>query len=162
MNLTHLRRSLAIIGLAALPFTFAHAESAQTAMITLASSQNVDTTVANLSQAFTARGMTIFTVIDHQAAARAAGLDMQAAKVIVYGTPKAGTPLMQKDPHFALKLPLKVLVTENQQGQTEVVFESTRQLLQNSNITPAEVQNTLAQAEKLIANTVSAANQPAN
>ncbi len=56
MNLTHLRRSLAIIGLAALPFTFAHAESAQTAMITLTSSQNVDTTVANLSQTFTARG----------------------------------------------------------------------------------------------------------
>ena len=162
MNLTHLRRSLAIIGLAALPFTFAHAESAQTAMITLTSSQNVDTTVTNLSQAFTARGMTIFTVIDHQAAARAAGLDMQAAKVIVYGTPKAGTPLMQKDPHFTLKLPLKVLVTENPQGQTEVVFESTRQLLQNSNITAAEVQNTLAQAEKLIANTVNAAKSAAN
>ena len=87
---------------------------------------------------------------------------MQAAQVIVYGTPKAGTPLMQKDPHFALKLPLKVLVTENPQGQTEVVFESTRQLLQNSNITAAEVQNTLVQAEKLIANTVNAAKSAAN
>ena len=98
--------------------------------------------------------MTVFAVIDHQAAARQSGLNMQPAKVIIFGTPKAGTPLMVKDPAFALQLPLRVLVTENG-GQVQVVFNDTRALISGSNIGYAEVENTLAGAEKLIRQTVS-------
>ena len=69
---------------------------------TAVSKYSFDDTVRRLETAVKEKGMTVFAVIDHQAAARQSGLDMQPAKVIVFGTPKAGTPLMQKDPAFAL------------------------------------------------------------
>ena len=108
-----------------------------------------DETVKRLQEAVQSRGMTVFAVIDHQGAAQKAGLSMQPAKVIVFGTPKAGTPLMVKDPDFALQLPLRVLVTEVA-GKTHVVFNDTRALIRPSKIEYAEVENTLANAEKLI------------
>lgn len=111
-------------------------------------------TVSRLQQAVKAKGMTVFAVIDHQAAARAAGLDMQPATVIVFGTPKAGTPLMVKDPDFALRLPLKVLVTETG-GQVRAVFYDTRDLIADSGISAADVENSLALAGVLIEKTVS-------
>lgn len=108
-----------------------------------------DETVNRLQSAVKARGMNVFAVIDHQAAAQENGLTMQPAKVIVFGTPKAGTPLMVKDPAFALQLPLRVLVTETD-GRVEVVFNDTQALIKGSKIEYAEVENTLANAEKLI------------
>ncbi|HHA4063627.1 TPA: DUF302 domain-containing protein, partial [Neisseria gonorrhoeae] len=95
----------------------------------------------------------IFAVIDHQEAARRNGLTMQPAKVIVFGTPKAGTPLMVKDPAFALQLPLRVLVTETD-GKVRTAYTDTRALIVGSRISFDEVANTLANAEKLIQKTV--------
>ena len=120
---------------------------------TAVSKYSFDDTVRRLETAVKEKGMTVFAVIDHQAAARQSGLDMQPAKVIVFGTPKAGTPLMQKDPAFALQLPLRVLVTEAD-GAVQVVFNDTRALVSGSKIEFAEVENTLANAEKLIRKTV--------
>ena len=81
------------------------------------------------------------------------GLTMQPAKVIVCGTPKAGTPLMVKDPAFALQLPLRVLVTETD-GKVRAVYTDTHALIAGSRIGFDEVANTLANAEKLIQKTV--------
>ena len=120
---------------------------------TVASKYPFDETVTRLQNAIQAKGMTVFAVIDHHAAARQNGLEMQPATVIVFGTPKAGTPLMVKDPAFALQLPLRVLVTETD-GKVQVVYPSTRALIQNSHIDYADVENTLAKAETLIRNTV--------
>lgn len=116
---------------------------------TLDSRYGFDDTVNRLKNAVKEKGMNVFAVIDHQAAAKQSGLDMQPAKVIVFGTPKAGTPLMVKDPAFALQLPLRVLVTETD-GRVKVVFNDTRSLIAGSKIDYAEVENTLANAEKLI------------
>ena len=91
----------------------------------------------------------MLAVIDRPAPTRQNGKAMQPAKVIVFGTPKAGTPLMQKDPAFALQLPLRVLVTDAD-GAVHVVFNDTRALVSGSKIEFAEVENTLANAEKLI------------
>lgn len=112
-------------------------------------------TVADLSKTIESKGMTIFAVIDHQAAAKKDGLAMQPATVIVYGTPKAGTPLMIKDPIFALSLPLKVLVTQLPDGQVVVAHNTTTALIKDSQIQAEDVQNNLAKAEGLIANIVS-------
>ena len=119
------------------------------------SKYSFDETVSRLEHAVKAKGMTVFAVIDHQAAAKQSGLSMQPAKVIVivFGTPKAGTPLMVKDPEFALQLPLKVLVTETG-GEVKAVFNDTRQLIRGSRIGYGEVENTLANAETLIRKTV--------
>lgn len=118
------------------------------------SKHSFDDTVRLLEDTIRAKGMTVFAVIDHQAAARQSGLDMQPAKVIIFGTPKAGTPLMVKDPEFALRLPLRVLITQTGEG-VRVVYPDTHELIAGSRIGFAEVENTLANAEKLIAKTVS-------
>lgn len=120
---------------------------------TIASRYDFNETVSRLQSAFKDKNMTIFATIDHQHAAQQVDLDMQPAKVIVFGTPKAGTPLMKKDPHFALKLPLKVLVTETD-GQVLVSFEDTHALIAGSQIDFDDVKDTLANAEKLIEKTV--------
>ncbi len=74
---------------------------------------------------------------------------MQPATVIVFGNPKAGTPLMQKDPTFALQLPLKVLVTQVN-GEVLVSFYDTKAMVDGTKIDFSEVQNTLANVEGLI------------
>lgn len=112
------------------------------------------TTVTTLENTLKEKGMTIFTQIDHKAAAEKNGLTMQPATVIVYGTPKAGTPLMVKDPTLALQLPLKVLVTEPTKGKVEVMLNSAEQVVAHSNTAFSEVENSLAKAEKLIKATV--------
>lgn len=107
------------------------------------------TTKSKIVEALKSKGMTIFAEIDHQQAAKNAGLTMQPATVIVFGNPKAGTPLMVKDPSFALQLPLKVLVTEVN-GKTHVVINKTESLIAGSQIQYGDVENTLAKTELVI------------
>lgn len=120
---------------------------------TFASRYGFDQTVDALASAIRGKGMTVFAVIDHQDAAKQAGLQMQPAKVIIFGSPKAGTPLMVKDPLLALQLPLKVLVTE-QDGQVTVAYTPAAELVKHSAVSEAEVAGTLAKAEILIRATV--------
>lgn len=120
---------------------------------TLKSKYSFNETVTRLEHAITSKNMTVFSKIDHAAAAQQAGLSMQPATLLVFGNPKAGTPLMKKDPSFALQLPLKVLVTEVD-GRVLVMFNTTEALIENSGINYSDVENTLAGAEKLITKTV--------
>lgn len=129
--------------------------STHTRTHTVQSRYSFQETLTRLQDAVRSKGMKVFTLIDHQAAAKEVGLQMQPATVIVFGTPKAGTPLMVKDPAFALQLPLRVLVTEAN-GQVQVVFNDTRALIDGSQIAYDDVANTLANAEKLIRATVAA------
>lgn len=74
------------------------------------SRSTVEQTVARLSEIVTAKGMTIFAVIDHSGEAQANGLELRDTKVVLFGSPAAGTPVMVAAPLAALDLPLKVLV----------------------------------------------------
>ena len=131
----------------------ATAALAQNAPLTIDSRYDFAATVTALETAIQEKGMTLFARIDHQAAAKEAGLDMQPATVLIYGSPKAGTPLMQNDPTLALQLPLKVLITEND-GKVQVLLNSAGQVVARSNTPYSAVENTLANAEKLIRATV--------
>lgn len=82
-------------------------------MITKISPDSVEDTVARLTDVLDARGIKLFAVIDHSGAARAAGLELRNTKVVIFGSPFAGTPIMQAAPLAALDLPLKVLVWDN-------------------------------------------------
>jgi uncharacterized protein (DUF302 family) len=73
-------------------------------------------TVSRLIAAVERRGMTVFARIDHAAAAREAGLDLADEQVILFGNPRAGTPLMQSDPRIGIELPLRVLVWDSGEG----------------------------------------------
>lgn len=114
-------------------------------------------TVTRLRSALEGNGLTIFGTIDHRAAARSVGLDMPPATVLIYGNPKAGTPLMLAAPDFALELPLRVLVREGDQGKIFVTFNPSTSL-EGKHGLPQGMAARLAPAEKLIAAAVAAPN----
>jgi uncharacterized protein (DUF302 family) len=79
-------------------------------------------TLERLTRAITAAGMTILATIDHAANARSVGLTMPPTTVLIYGSPKGGTPVMVAAPLAALDLPLRVLVRECPHGITGIAF----------------------------------------
>jgi uncharacterized protein (DUF302 family) len=82
---------------------------------------SVDVTVSRIAQLLEAKGVKLFAVIDHSGEARAAGLELPDTKVVIFGNPAAGTPVMQAVPLAALDLPLKVLVWDDG-GQTRLAY----------------------------------------
>jgi uncharacterized protein (DUF302 family) len=76
--------------------------------------------VARLSATVAARGIKLFATIDHSGEAQAAGLVLRDTKVMIFGSPSAGTPVMQAAPLAALDLPLKVLVWPTGPDQAEL------------------------------------------
>lgn len=79
-------------------------------VVTKVSPWAVTDTVARLSAVAAARGMKVFAVIDHSGEATAVGLELRDTKLVIFGSPAAGTPVMMAAPLAALDLPLKVLV----------------------------------------------------
>jgi uncharacterized protein (DUF302 family) len=79
-------------------------------LTTKMSPHSVAETVRRLTALVQAKGMKLFAVIDHSGEARNAGLELRDTKVVIFGSPNAGTPVMQAFPHAALDLPLKILV----------------------------------------------------
>ena len=85
---------------------------------TCSSSYSVDEVVARLETLLQEKGVKLFCVVDHSGEARTAGLEMHATKLLIFGNPKGGTPVMLASPSAALDLPLKILVTETREGKT--------------------------------------------
>lgn len=82
-------------------------------MITRASSKGFTETLDRLLEAITARGLTVFAQFDHAAGARQADMELAGETVVVFGNPRAGTPLMQSDPRIGIELPLRILIWDN-------------------------------------------------
>ena len=91
---------------------------------TLPAAGTAEVTIAQLERAIKARGMKVFTKIDHSAAASEFGLKMPASTVVIFGNPKGGTPNFLKKPTLAIDLPLKMLVWSNSDGQTFVTYNT--------------------------------------
>ena len=88
---------------------------------------SVSETLQHLQEAVRQKGLKVFALVDHSGEAEHAGLEMQEAKLLIFGSPKAGTPLMVFSPLLALDLPLKALVWEDR-GQVRVSYNSTAYL----------------------------------
>jgi len=129
--------------------------SAGPASVRLRSALSFSESLARLRAALESKGFTIFTVIDHQAGARSAGLDMLPTTVLVYGNPRGGTPLMLAAPDFALELPLRLLVREDPDGATWVTFNRASSL-EGKHGLPAGMAERLAPAEAVIESTIAA------
>ncbi len=95
----------------------------ETGVVTKISPNSTADTVARLTQLISAKGMTLFAVIDQQAEARRAGLDLRDTTLVVFGSPAAGTAVMAAAPLSALDLPLKVLIWDDS-GRTQVSYTS--------------------------------------
>jgi uncharacterized protein (DUF302 family) len=88
------------------------------------SSHSVDQTVEKLKSILQAKGVTLFALVDHSGEAEKAGMKMPPTKLLIFGSPKAGTPLMLAAPSIAIDLPLKILVWEDPQGKVWISYNS--------------------------------------
>jgi uncharacterized protein (DUF302 family) len=96
-------------------------------IITKSSPRSVPETVQRMSDLVSAKGLKLFAVIDHSGEAAAHELELRDTKVVMFGSPVAGTPVMQADPLAALDLPLKILVWDDD-GQTRVSYTAPAEL----------------------------------
>jgi uncharacterized protein (DUF302 family) len=88
------------------------------------SRHSVDETVAKLQEILRSKDVTLFAIIDHSGEAEKVGMKMRATKLLIFSSPKAGTPLMLATPSVALDLPLKLLVWEDDQGDVWISYNS--------------------------------------
>jgi uncharacterized protein (DUF302 family) len=102
----------------------------QNEIVNRPSNHSVDETVARLQTILREKGVTIFALIDHSGEAEKVGLKMRPTKLLIFGNPKAGTPLMLASPSIAIDLPLKLLVWEDADGKAWVSFNSAEYLRQ--------------------------------
>jgi uncharacterized protein (DUF302 family) len=93
-------------------------------IVTKPTPHSVSATVSRLQRLIEERGLMLFTVIDHSGEADRAGLTMPDTKLVLFGSPAAGTPVMVADPLAALDLPLKMLVWEDSAGSVSVSYNS--------------------------------------
>jgi uncharacterized protein (DUF302 family) len=127
--------------------------SGQNGLVQVPSRYSVEETVEKLQAAFVSKGMQVFAVIDHSGEAEKVGLKMPATKVVIFGSPKGGTPLMVAAPSLAIDLPMKALVTEDAAGKVWVTYNSPDYLQQRHGV-PEELIRNLAGAGPLIEKTV--------
>jgi uncharacterized protein (DUF302 family) len=114
------------------------------------SSHSVDETVEKLKGILQAKGVTIFAVVDHSGEAEKVGMKMRPTKLLIFGSPKAGTPVMLAAPSSAIDLPLKILIWEDAQGKVWVSYNSPVYLQERHGL-PRELLQNLAAVQTLTA-----------
>ena len=119
-------------------------------IVTIPGHWSVDQTVQKLEAILQAKGVKLFALIDHSGEAEKAGIKMRPTKLLIFGNPKAGTPLMIASPSIAIDLPLKVLVWEDSDGKVWISSNSPGYLQVRHNLPPDLLQN-IAGVEALAA-----------
>jgi len=119
-----------------------------TGIVTIPSNNSVGQTVEKLESILQAKGVKLFALIDHSGEAEKAGMQMRPTKLLIFGNPKAGTPLMVASPGIAIDLPLKILVAEDENGKVRVSWNSVA-YLQARHRLPAELVQNIAVVEAL-------------
>lgn len=114
------------------------------------SRHTVDATVERLQGLLAAKGVTLFALVDHSGEAAKAGMTMPNTKLLIFGSPKAGTPVMLAAPGIALDLPLKILVREDGEGSVWLEWNRPEYLAERHGV-PAELVKNIAAAEGLAA-----------
>jgi len=110
----------------------------------------VDETVGKLKSILQTKGITLFALIDHSGEAEKVGMKMKPTKLIIFGNPKAGTPLMLAAPSSAIDLPLKILVWEDAEGKVWISYNSPAYLQERHRI-PSDLLPIIAAVEGLAA-----------
>jgi uncharacterized protein (DUF302 family) len=115
------------------------------------SNHSVDETVAQIQQILKSKGVALFALVDHSGEAQKVGLQMPPTKLLIFGNPKAGTPLMLASPGIAIDLPLKILVAQDAAGKVWLSYNDPAYLADRHSL-PAEFIPVLAGVEALAAN----------
>jgi uncharacterized protein (DUF302 family) len=120
-------------------------------IVRIPSRHSVDETVAKLETILQAKGVELFAVVDHRGEAEKAGMRMPNTKLLIFGDPKAGTPLMLASPSVALDLPLKILVAQDAGGKVWISYNAPEYLQRRHNL-PSPLMPNIAVIETLAAN----------
>jgi uncharacterized protein (DUF302 family) len=120
-------------------------------IISIPSSHSVDQTVDKLKEILKAKDVTLFALIDHSGEAEKVGMKMPPTKLLIFGNPKGGTPLMLAAPSIAIDLPLKILVWEDAQRKVWLSYNSPQYLMERHGF-PEDLMKNIAVLETLAAN----------
>jgi uncharacterized protein (DUF302 family) len=115
------------------------------------SNHSVDETLRKLQAILEEKGIAVFAMIDHSGEAQKVGMKMRPTKLLIFGNPKGGTPLMLAAPSIAIDLPLKILVWEDDQGKAWISYNSPEYLAERHGLPQHLLQN-IAFVETLAAN----------
>ena len=122
-------------------------------LVQIASRYSAEKTVRRLEAAFAEKGLQVFALIDHSGETEKAGLKMRPTKVLIFGSPKGGTPLMVAAPSLAIDLPLKALVAEDAEGKVSVTYNDPEYLKARHGV-PEDLIKNLAGAGAVIGKAV--------
>ncbi len=110
-------------------------------IVSLSSKHSLDDTVARLQGMFHDKSITLFALVDHSGEAEKVGMKMRPTKLLIFGSPKAGTPPMIAAPSIAIDLPLKLLIWEDAAGKVWISFNSAEYLRRRHNLPQELVEN---------------------
>src|SRR5580658_8783937 len=110
-------------------------------LVQVASPYAVDETVKRLESVLGQRGLQVFALIDHSGEAEKVGLKMRPTKLVIFGSPTGGTPVMVAAPTLAIDLPLKALVAEDEKGKVWVSYNSPEFLQQRHGVPDDLIKN---------------------
>jgi len=119
-------------------------------IVDLLSRRPVEDTVARLKEILAAKGITLFALVDHSGEAAKAGLAMPPTKLLIFGSPKAGTSVMLAAPSVAIDLPLKILVWQDEKEKVWISYNSVEYLHERHHL-PAELLPNLSAVEAIAA-----------
>jgi uncharacterized protein (DUF302 family) len=119
-------------------------------LTSILSNHSVDQTLANLENVLHAKNIAVFAVVDHSGEAEKVGMAMPPTKLVLFGSPKAGTPLMLASPSVAIDLPLKILISEDHEKKIWVSYNSLK-FLQDRHSLPEQLMQNLAAVEAVAA-----------
>lgn len=105
------------------------------------SKHSVDDTLGKLQNILEAKGIAVFALIDHSGEAAKVGMKMRPTKLLIFGNPKGGTPLMIAAPSIAIDLPLKILIWEDDQEKVWVSYNTPEYLAERHGLPPHLAQN---------------------
>jgi uncharacterized protein (DUF302 family) len=119
-------------------------------IVDIPSHHPVDETVNRLKAILEAKGVTLFALVDHSGEADRAGMKMPPTKLLIFGSPKAGTPVMLAAPSIAIDLPLKILVWQGADAKTWISYNAPEYLRERHNV-PADLMQNISVVEALAA-----------
>ena len=125
------------------------ATASDSGVVRIASAHSVPETAARLEALLTERGVLIFARIDFSGDAARAGLELRPARMLIFGNPKAGTPLMQAEALAGLDLPLKALIFEDAAGKAWIAWNDPQYIVHRHAL-PATLAANLAAVVPLI------------
>jgi uncharacterized protein (DUF302 family) len=118
-------------------------------LISIASRHSVDDTVRRVQDLLNEKAIKLFALIDHSGEAEAIGFEMRPTKLLIFGSPRGGTPLMLAAPSSAIDLPLKALISQDEDGKVWITFNTPEYFQQRHGFPPELIRNIAPTAELL-------------